>query len=414
MKQLLKKGSTIVVLGPGGVGKTTMAAALGLAAARLGLDTGVITIDPSRRLRDALGMERLSARPTRLEARRLRAAALDPALQLSAMVLDVKRTWDGLVARFVKAPGARRRILENSFYRSLSEQFAGAEAYAALDQLYDLHDNGRFDLAIIDTPPAAHAFEFLESPAHVVRLLDSSAARWLFLPYASARKNAFGLASRAARFVVTQLDSFAGVGTLTAISEFFAAAAEATGAIIERFRKTETLLRSPDVHFVLVTTSEQDRLREACELVRRMEGQRLTLGAVILNRTFDERTFEALASGFRRTPAHLDNIDALRSTFAQDQPADRRLDAVVRFLEEYRERQLGMIGRAARFASEIASHIRLVLVPEIEVGVSDLRELAKLASFLTGAFDGRKVLTGASAAISQPDRAATTGRRAAR
>lgn len=414
MKQLLKKGSTIVVLGPGGVGKTTMAGALGLAAARLGLDTGVITIDPSRRLRDALGMERLSARPTRLEARRLRAAALDPALQLSAMVLDVKRTWDGLVARFVKAPAARRRILENSFYRSLSEQFAGAEAYAALDQLYDLHDTGRFDLAIVDTPPAAHAFEFLESPAHLVRLLDSRAARWLFLPYASARKNAFGLASRAARFVVTQLDTFAGVGTLTAISEFFGAAAEATGAIIERFRKTEALLRSPDVHFVLVTTSEQDRLREACELVRRMEGQRLTLGAVILNRTLDEWTFEALASGFRRIPAHLDVIDALRSTFARDQQADYRLEAVVRFLEEYRDGQLAMIGRAARFASAIPSHIRLVLAPEIEIGVRDLRGLAKLASFLTGISDGRKVLTGASAAIPQPDRAATTGRRAAR
>jgi anion-transporting ArsA/GET3 family ATPase len=414
VKQLLKKGSTIVVLGTGGVGKTTVAAALGVAAARLGLDTGVVTIDPSHRLRDALGMELLSARPTRLEARRLRAAALDPALQLSAMVLDVKRTWDGLVARFVKTPAARRRILENSFYRSLTQQFAGAEAYAALEQLYDLHNTGRFDLAIVDTPPAAHAFEFLESPAHLVRLLDSRAARWLFLPYASARKSAVSLVGRAARFVVTQLESFAGASTLTSVSEFFGAAAEATSAIVERFRKTEALLRSPGVYFVLVTTSEQDRLREACELVRRMESQRLTLGAVILNRTFDERTFDALASGFRRIPAHLDEIDGLRSALAGDQQPDQRLDAVVRFLEEYRDGQLAMIGRAARFASEIPSHIRLVLAPELEIGVRDLRGLAKLASMLTGVADGRKVLMSASALISQTDRVATSGRRAVR
>lgn len=402
------------MLGSGGVGKTTMAAALGLAAARLGLDTGVITIDPSRRLRDALGMERLSARPTRLEPRRLRAAALDPALPLSAMVLDVKRTWDGLAARFVKTPAAHRRLLENSFYRSLTEQFAGAEAYAALEQLYDLHSTGSFDLAIVDTPPAAHAFEFLESPARLVRLLDSRAARWLFLPYASARTSAFGLAGRAARLVVTQLERFAGVGTLRSVSEFFGAAAEATGGMVERLRKTEALLRSPDVCFVLVTTCEQDRLREACELVRRMEVEGFTLGAVILNRTLDERTFDALASGFRRPPAHLDEIDTLRTALARDQQPDQRLDAVVRYLEEYRDGQLAMIGRAARFASEIPSHIRLVLAPEIEIGVRDLRGLAKLASMLTGAADGRRFLASASAAISQSDRVATTRRRAAR
>ena len=101
------------------------------------LDTVVITVDPARRLRDALGIERFSVRPTRIDGRRLRAAGLDQKLRLSAMVLDVKRTWDGLVGRFVKDPGARRTIMENSFYRNLTEQFAGAEAYAALEQLYD-------------------------------------------------------------------------------------------------------------------------------------------------------------------------------------------------------------------------------------------------------------------------------------
>jgi anion-transporting ArsA/GET3 family ATPase len=106
VKDILNQGATLVVLGTGGVGKTTIAAALAMGAA---MDTGVLTVDPARRLRDALGIERLSSRPLRLEARRLRAAGLDPALKLSAMVLDVKRTWDGLVERFVQTPEARHR-----------------------------------------------------------------------------------------------------------------------------------------------------------------------------------------------------------------------------------------------------------------------------------------------------------------
>src|SRR5215469_15012461 len=127
------------MLGSGGAGKTTIAAALGVAAAREGLNTALITVDPARRLRDALGMQRLSAQPTRLDRRRLLAAGLDSSIRLSAMMLDVKRTWDALVHELVASPEARRRILENPFYRSLTQQFAGAEAYAALAQLDELH-----------------------------------------------------------------------------------------------------------------------------------------------------------------------------------------------------------------------------------------------------------------------------------
>jgi len=154
VKELLKHGSTVILLGPGGVGKTTVAAALGIAAAREGHDTGMITVDPARRLRDALGLERLTAQPTRIDSRRLAAAGLDPRLKLWAMVLDVKGAWDSLIARFVKTAAERERILKNPFYRNLTEQFAGAEAYAALEQLYEMHCAARFEVEVVDTPPA--------------------------------------------------------------------------------------------------------------------------------------------------------------------------------------------------------------------------------------------------------------------
>jgi len=161
VKELLKPRSVLVVLGSGGVGKTTIAAALGVAAATAHLRTAVITVDPARRLREALGLPRLGGKPTRIDARRLRAAGLDPALKLSAMVLDVKGEWDAIVAEHVTDAALRRRILDNAFYRSLSTQFAGSDAYAALEALHDLHEAGNFDFEVVDTPPAAHAFEFV-------------------------------------------------------------------------------------------------------------------------------------------------------------------------------------------------------------------------------------------------------------
>lgn len=410
MKELLKQGSTVILLGPGGVGKTTVAAALGIAAAREGRDTGMITVDPSRRLRDALGLERLTAQPTRIDARRLAAAGLDPRLKLSAMMLDVKGAWDSLIGRFVKTPAARERILKNPFYRSLTEQFAGAEAYAALEQLYDMHCAARFDAEVVDTPPAAHAFEFLEAPAHLIRLLDSRAARWLFMPYATASKAAFGITGRAARFVVGQLEQFAGMRTLTSISEFFGAAAEAADAIADRFRKVDAMLRSASVHFVLVTTTEEDRLREALALVHQMEAAGLRLGAIVLNRMLDERTFDALLAASRRIPNHLADLPALRSEIHRNAPGSddiggklesdiRGLDSVVHYLEDYRANQRNEIERAARFARQLPRRVELAIAPEIDVGMSDLRTLAKVAAILSETGIGRNFLEDAEVAF---------------
>jgi anion-transporting ArsA/GET3 family ATPase len=423
VKELLKQGSTVILLGPGGVGKTTIAAALGIAAARARLDTGMITVDPARRLRDALGLERLTAKPTRIDSRRLAGAGLDPKLKLSAMVLDVKGAWNGLVERFVKTAASRERILKNPFYRSLTEQFAGAEAYAALEQLYDLHCAARFDVKIVDTPPAAHAFEFIEAPAHLVRLLDSRAARWLFMPYAAAGKTVLGLANRAAGFVVEQLEQFAGIRTLTSISEFFGAAAEAADAIVDRFRKVDAMLHSASVHFVLVTTTEEDRLREALALVRQMESEGLRLGAIVLNRMLDECTFDALLAAPRQMPSALAEIPTLRKALQLGGAADPKLESIVRYLEDYGANQRSEIERAACFARELPAIVELAIAPEINVGVRDLGALAKVGAILTGDTNGRSFLTDAEAAfgiaplarsLATPRKAKSTSRRTAR
>jgi anion-transporting ArsA/GET3 family ATPase len=384
LKDLLKQGSIVILLGTGGVGKTTVAAALGIAGAQAKLECALITVDPSRRLRDALGMAKLGGSPTRLSTRHLRAAGLDPALPLSAMMLDVKGVWDGIVERFSTDPAARKRILDNPFYQSLSAEFAGAEAFAALQQLYDLHQGGAFALEVVDTPPAAHAFEFLEAPARFTRLLDSRAARWLFTPSLSAGWLAVKVASNAARFVMRELERFAGGNVLSTIAEFFAAAAETVDAVVDRLRKTEALMRSPAVRFVMVTTAEEDRLRQARDLIGEMKRDKLNLAAIVINRFLDERTWQEAEKNPRRALAHLWAIERLAAK-ARDGSAKRPgIAALTRELEQYRTRIFAEIARVAEFARELPAGVELSIAPELGIGVPDLRALARVAGYITG------------------------------
>ncbi len=361
-----------------------MAAALGLAGARASLKTAVITVDPARRLRDALGLETLGGKPAGLGRHRLTAAGLDPSLQLSAMMLDTKRAWDDLIERFTADKAARERILHNPFYRQLTEQFAGSEAYAALSQLYDLHSSGEFDLIVVDTPPAANAFEFLQAPAHLTRLLDSRMARWLFAPYLSAGRLAMKLASGAARFVVRELERFAGATVLSSISEFFTAAQQTVDGVVEQFRKTEALLHSGSVHFVLVTTAEDQRLRQARTLIEEMRTERLNLSAIIINRFVDEEIWHYLAGSAQGMPPGLEAINGLPDALARSLERRPGLDAIVKYLADYRMRAYRDVAQAAGFAQRLPAGVRLTLTPEIRSGVLGLEQLAQFANYLAG------------------------------
>ncbi len=399
LKDLLSKGSIPILLGTGGVGKTTVAAALGVAGASAHLNTALITVDPSRRLRDALGLARLGGHPTRIGEKQLRAAGLSNTLKLSAMMLDVKGAWDAIVERFVADPVRRGKILENPFYKSLTAEFAGSEAFAALQQLYDLHQTASFDLEIVDTPPASHAFEFLQAPARMIRLLDSRTARWLFTPSLSAGRIAMKLASEAARFVVRELERFAGSNVLSTISDFFAAIAEGMDGIVDRLQKTEALLHSPVVRFVLVTTAEADRLRQARELIAEMESEKLKLSAIVINRFLDERTWTAVANSSTDPLGHLAEIAELRAGLGDGVVKRDGVAHLVDYFENYRRRTLDEIERVASFARELPADVKLAIAPEIEAGVGDLAALSRIAGFMTSSTAILKPLENAAAKL---------------
>ncbi len=394
MKDLLRKGSILIVLGTGGVGKTTVTAALGIAGAEARLDTALITVDPARRLRDALGLKRLGGRPARLSRAHLTQAGLNPALKLSAMMLDVKGAWDMMAERFAPDAATRKRILENPFYERLTAEFAGAEAFAALQQLYDLHESGGFELKIVDTPPAAHAFEFLEAPARFTRLLDSRAARWIFTPSLSAGRLAVKLASQAARFVLRELERFAGSRVLSSVSDFFAAAAESVDAVVDQLRKTETLMRSDAVRFVMVTTADADRLAQARELIEEMKADGLKLSAIVVNRFLDERSLREAARHSSSALAHLDEIQLLDDEFAEDIGRQNGVGAVVTNLAAWRTRALDAISRVAEFAKQLPPGVELALAPELGIGgLHDLGALKRIAEFLVSEIDVGEMVT---------------------
>jgi Oxyanion-translocating ATPase len=163
--ELVRSQNVLVCVGSGGVGKTTVSAAIAMHAAQLGRTACVLTIDPARRLANSLGLNELGNRPTRVEDARFDAAGLPrPSGRLFAMMLDTKRTWDDLVHRFAPSDEQARRILDNRYYQNISGALAGSQEFMAMEKLYELHESGAYELLVLDTPPTQHALDFLDSP----------------------------------------------------------------------------------------------------------------------------------------------------------------------------------------------------------------------------------------------------------
>jgi anion-transporting ArsA/GET3 family ATPase len=186
IRQSLAGRRIAVCVGSGGVGKTSVAAALALAHALEGGRALVCTIDPARRLANALGLTALGNVEARIPDARLEEAGLRPGGQLFAMMLDVKRTWDDLVTRHAPDPASRERILGNRLYQQMSAALAGSQEYMAMEKLHELAADRDYDLLVLDTPPTAQALDFLDAPARILDFLGSDAARTFLAPAVGA------------------------------------------------------------------------------------------------------------------------------------------------------------------------------------------------------------------------------------
>jgi len=264
----------IICCGAGGVGKTTTAAALAVAQAQAGARVVVLTIDPARRLADALGV-RVGSEPSPV--------ALPAGVEgtLHALMLDPKETFDRVVARFAPTPEARDRIYRNHVYQHVSANLAGAQEYMAMERLYELSRDGRWDCVVLDTPPTRHALDFLAAPDRMANLMDEGVMRWLVLP---ASRGGWRMIERGSEVLAGVLERMVGNSTIADIAEFFTAFQALWDGFRERSMEVRSLLAAPTTRFFLVTTAAPAARAEARLFVEQLRAHQQPLAGFLLNR----------------------------------------------------------------------------------------------------------------------------------
>ena len=281
---LLMRRRIAVCVGCGGVGKTTVAAALALEAARRERRALVLTIDPARRLADALGVAALGNVPQRLPHASVAPLDVPEHASLSALMLDMKRTFDDLVERFAEDEEARQRILRNPIYQHASDALAGSVEYSAMEKVYEMAEAGDYDLVVVDTPPAQHALDFLEAPQRLLEFLESRIVQMLIHPAFAAGRFGFRIFQQGARRVLHVMERVSGISFLEDVSEFLLAFEGMSAGFRQRAAHVRSLLLGPESGFVLVAGPGGDSVRQATEFRHRLESFGVDLAGVLVNR----------------------------------------------------------------------------------------------------------------------------------
>lgn len=276
---LLAGREMVLVAGSGGVGKTTIAAAMGIAAAqRQKGKVLVLTVDPARRLANALGIDEVGNTPVRIKPSVLKKAGVNVRGQLFVAMLDTKAGWDELIRRHAPDAAVRDAVLANPLYQNITSRFVHSHDYLAMEQLHDLHATGEYDLVIVDTPPSRNALSILDAPGRMVEFFGSRLLRWLTVPY---RSRLFTVASKPFYQVA---DRILGSRFLQDIAEFFVLFQAMERGFIKRAKSVEALLTDPRTSFVVVTTLETAPSHEAKYLAEALLERKMSLGAIVANR----------------------------------------------------------------------------------------------------------------------------------
>ena len=361
---VVDRSDVVVCCGSGGVGKTTTAAVMGVEAALTGRRVVVVTIDPARRLADALGL----AGGLGSEPRPVELAASTPGTdtgndargELWAMMLDTAATFDGLVRQHAADPEQVERILGNRFYRNMAGAMSGTQEYMAAETLHALHHDDRFDLVIVDTPPSRNALDFLEAPGVLARFLDHRVFKLAMLPTRGGLK----VVGTAAQPVLKAIGRVVGSDVLSDSLAFFQSFAGMETGFRERADDVVALLRAERTSFVVVASPKRDTIAEAVWFARQLREQGVGVAAAIVNRVQPE--FTPVGDPGPATPTHPggDVLAALRRNAAQ--------------LNEIRASEI----EALQPLTELVDPDPVALLPLLEADVHDLEGLAEVAAHL--------------------------------
>jgi anion-transporting ArsA/GET3 family ATPase len=378
----------VVCCGTGGVGKTTVAAVLAVEGARRGRNAVVVTIDPAKRLANTLGLDSLSDTPHEIERDRWDPGGRAPDRgRLFALMLDTKSTFDHLVVKHAADDDQAQRILANTFYRNVSTALSGTQEYMAMEKLHELHEEGGYDLIVVDTPPTRHALDFLDAPRRLTRLLDNRIFRLLMMP-TRAYLRAVGAGVQAFLRTVSRV---VGTDVINDVVAFFRAFEGMEEGFRDRANQVLALLADRSSSFVLVTSPRRDAVEEATYFAERLAESDIPVEGLVVNRVHP-RFGDERVEGLRARAETLTLKRAEAGAAAGDGAASaERLSSLYANLADFRqvaERErhhvAGVKARAGRAA--------VAYVPFLARDVYDFDALSEVARHLF------------SAATERPDR----------
>jgi anion-transporting ArsA/GET3 family ATPase len=377
---MLAAKEMVLVCGSGGVGKTTTAAALAATAAtHLGGRVLVLTVDPARRLADALGVGALGNTATRVPDAAFASAGVEPRGELWAAMLDTKAGWDELIRRHAPDAKVRDSVLANPLYVNITSRFVHSHDYLAMEQLHELHSSGRYDLIVVDTPPSRSALDVLDAPGRMKEFFESRLLRWLTVPY---RSRLFTAASKPFYSVA---DRVLGSRFLQDIAEFFILFQAMEKRFVAHASAVERLLGDHRTTFVVVSTLEAAPAHEAAFLARALAQRDFHLGAIIANRV--------LPAGFTAKAA-ANSAKRLHAASGGDLPAriateiDLPIDDVASTLDAAATRfhDIALVAtREAERRAELEGLATVVLTaPTLDRDINDVADLLALGEYLRG------------------------------
>ena len=360
--ELLEGKRVCVCGGSGGVGKTTTSAAVALGMAAAGAKVAVVTIDPAKRLANALGLQELDNEPRRVQPDRLAGRGLEIQGELWAMMLDPKRTFDELIDRIAADPERAGEIKSNRIYSELSTAVSGSQEFTAIAKLYELDRDGDFDLLVLDTPPSRNAVDFLDAPGRLTSFLEGRTMKAFIRPTGLGMR----VLGRGAAPLLGALRKVTGVDLLSDLSTFFGLLGDMTDDFSERATQVQSMLRAPSTAFLLVTSAQATAIDEAIWFRRTLSESDLPFAGVIVNRVHHDLLGDT------------DSDDLLAALSGL--PADLASRVAQNFNDYHllarRDRR-----NITRLQSELGER-PLLLVPQLDDDVHDIEGLLRVHRYL--------------------------------
>lgn len=369
---LIDSRRVILCVGCGGVGKTTVAASIALAAAQRGKRVLCLTIDPAKRLANSLGIDRMTGEEQVIPEELFQEAGLRVPGSLTLMMLDTKRTFDEVVTRYASSPEARDRLMNNRLYHWVSTSLAGTQEYMAMEKLLAVRRDSNYDLIVLDTPPTSNALDFLDAPERLVEAIDSGAMRWLIQAFQSTGKMSFNLVAKSVAIVLKGLSRVTGGGFLEQMAALITDLNDLFGGFKERAAEVASALRGSEVAYALVTTPAPVSVREIMFFSDRLVEQGMRPDAFVINRV-------------HRAPGVKPDLDLIRGALTRhdihlEARGPERMAQAVTEEEELAEkdrRHLALVDSEARRRRVLRAEI-----PALPSDVHDIRTLAGVARLL--------------------------------